>query len=186
MIGTGCADERAAAGIYLWDRAIVDCMPAPAVFDRELALAEELFAAIGQLRRQTRRQAGRPWPVDTVSGAQIELIRLVRRQPGASVAEAAAELGLAANAVSTLVGQLVTTGVLQRTPDPKDRRVARLALTATAQRRVDRWRDQRAALLAEALAGLSRDDRAALRRAAGIMTRLSADLADGRGTEQHA
>jgi DNA-binding MarR family transcriptional regulator len=124
--------------------------------------------------------------VATVSGAQIELIRLLRRRPETSVAEAAAELGLAANTVSTLVGQLVTAGVLQRTPDPDDRRVARLALTAAAQRRVERWRDQRAALLAEALAGLSRDDRAALRRAAGIMTRLSADLLDGRGAEQHA
>ncbi|MDT4945764.1 MAG: hypothetical protein QOH14_2497 [Pseudonocardiales bacterium] len=161
-------------------------MPARTGSDPELALAEELFAAIGQLRRQTRRQAGRPWPVATVSGAQIELIRLLRRRPETSVAEAAAELGLAANTVSTLVGQLVTAGVLQRTPDPDDRRVARLALTAAAQRRVERWRDQRATLLAEALAGLSRDDRAALRRAAGIMTRLSADLLDGRGAEQHA
>ena len=169
-------------------------MPARTESDPDVALAEELFAAIGQLRRHTRRQAGRPWPVATVSGAQIELIRLVRRQPGTSVAEAAAELGLAANTVSTLVGQLVTAGVLQRTPDPSDRRVARLALTATAQRRVERWRDQRATLLADALAGLSRDDRAALRRAAGIMARLSAELpgargADmpvARGAEQHA
>jgi DNA-binding MarR family transcriptional regulator len=156
------------------------------VADPDLALAEELFSAIGQLRRQTRRHAGRPWPVDTVSGAQIELIRLVRRKPGTSVAEAAAELGLAANTVSTLVGQLVTAGVLQRKPDPNDRRVARLVLTARAQRRVDRWRDQRAAVLAESLAGLSRDDQEALRRAAGIMMRLSADMTDGRGTEQHA
>jgi DNA-binding MarR family transcriptional regulator len=158
----------------------------PAVPDPNLALAEELFAAVGQLRRQSRRQAGRPWPVATASGAQIELIRLVRRQPGTSVAEAAAELGLAANTVSTLVGQLVTAGVLQRTPDPDDRRVARLALTATAKRRVDRWRDQRAAVLANALAALSRDDREALRRAAGIMARLSAALPDGRGRNQHA
>jgi DNA-binding MarR family transcriptional regulator len=165
----------------------VDGMTAsPTVSDPDLILAEELFAAIGQLRRQTRRHAGRPWPIATVSGAQIELIRLVRRQPGTSVAEAAAELGLAANTVSTLVGQLVTAGVLQRAPDPNDRRVARLALTATAQRRVDRWHDQRAAVLAEALAGLSRNDRAALRQAAGIMTRLSADLPDGRRSDQHA
>jgi DNA-binding MarR family transcriptional regulator len=156
------------------------------VSDPDLALAEELFAAIGQLRRQVRRHAGRPWPVADVSGAQIELIRLVRRQPGTSVTDAAAELGLAANTVSTLVSQLVTAGVLKRKPDQNDRRVARLALTATAQRRVDRWRDQRDAVLAEALAGLSRDDRAALGRAAGIMARLSADLPDGGETEHHA
>jgi DNA-binding MarR family transcriptional regulator len=160
--------------------------PATPVSDPDLALAEELFAAIDQLRRTARRHAGRPWPIATVSGAQIELIRLVRRHPGTSVAEAATELALAANTVSTMVGQLVTAGVLKRTPDPEDRRVARLALAATAQRRFDRWRDQRAAVLADALAGLSRDDRAALHRAAGIMARLSADLPDGRGAEQHA
>ncbi|MDQ1732740.1 MAG: hypothetical protein QOK10_2899 [Pseudonocardiales bacterium] len=158
----------------------------PTASDPELALAEELFAAIGQLRRQARRQAGRPWPLAAVSGAQVELIRLVRRQPGASVAETAAELGLAPNTVSTLVGQLVTAGVLERTPDPNDRRVARLSLTPTAQRRVERWRDQRGAALAQALSGLSREDRTVLRRAVGIMARLSAALPDGRGVEQHA
>ncbi|MDT4893090.1 MAG: hypothetical protein QOE97_2125 [Pseudonocardiales bacterium] len=160
--------------------------PSTPVPDPDLALAEDLFAAIGQLRRKARHHAGRPWPVTTVSGAQIELIRLVRRHPGTSVAEAATELALAANTVSTMVGQLVTAGVLTRTPDPDDRRVARLALTGTARRRFDRWRDQRAAVVAEALAGLSRDDRAALRRAAGILARLSADLPDARGAEQHA
>ena len=152
----------------------------------QLALAEELFTAMGQLRRQTRRHAGRPWPIDTVSGAQVDLIRLVRRRPGTSVAEAAEVLGLAANTVSTLVGQLVTADVLERTPDPNDRRVARLSLTAPAQRRVDRWRDQRAALLASALGALSADDRAVLKRAAGIMGRLSADLPDGHGAAPDA
>ncbi|HEY3715409.1 MAG TPA: MarR family transcriptional regulator [Jatrophihabitantaceae bacterium] len=152
----------------------------------QLALAEELFTAMGQLRRQARRHAGRPWPVDTVSGAQVDLIRLVRRRPATSVAEAAEVLGLAANTVSTLVSQLVTAGVLERTPDPNDRRVARLALTATAQRRVDRWRDQRAAVLASALGSLSADDRTTLRQAAGILGRLSAGLPNGRGAAPDA
>jgi DNA-binding MarR family transcriptional regulator len=141
-----------------------------------VALAEELFAAVGQLRRHGRRLGGGPFPAGTLSGAQVELVRLVRRQPGLSVAEAAAQLALAPNTVSTLVGQLCDAQVLARVADPQDRRVARLALTAPAQARVERWRDQRASATAAAIADLDAPDRAALARAVPIVARLAATL----------
>ena len=142
----------------------------------DLVLADSLLTAVGQLRRQGRRLAGGPFPVATLSGAQIELVRLVRRRPGLSVAEAAAALGLAPNTVSTLVGQLAETDVLERVSDPQDRRVARLTLTAHAKERVERWRDQRASATATAIAGLEPSQRAELERAIPIITRLAAAL----------
>lgn len=145
-----------------------------------LELADELLAAVGSLRRQARRSAGRPWPAELVSGAQSELVRLVRRQPGISVAEAATELGLAANTVSTLVRQLVESGLLVRAADSQDRRVARLRLTDRARGRVEHWREQRASAVARAVARLPADDRAALAAAAPVLSRLAALMAQER------
>lgn len=153
------------------------------VSQADVLLAEQVFDAIGVLRRQARRLAGRPWPIEAVSGAQVELVRLVRRKPGTSVADAAAELGLAPNTVSTLVRQLTDTGLLRRTPDADDRRVARLRLTASAQRRVEVWRDRRAALAAEAIATLPRADRSVLEKAVPVLAELAAALRSDPGEE---
>ncbi|MEU4191588.1 MarR family transcriptional regulator [Kribbella sp. NPDC026611] len=139
-----------------------------------MELAEELLAAVGLVRRHLRRSVGRPFPL---TDSQAELIRLVRRNPGVSVAEAAAELGLVANTVSTLVGQLTERGLLLRTPDPSDRRVARLSLTEPARQQVDAWRDRRAALVNEALDGLGPDDRDAVRAALPVLGVLAERLA---------
>jgi DNA-binding MarR family transcriptional regulator len=100
--------------------------------------AGALFAAGGPPRRQGRRLGGGPWPAGMLSGAQIEVVRLVRRRPGLSVAEAAAQLALAPNTVSTLVGQLADAHVLARVADPQDRRIARLVLTAPARAALER------------------------------------------------
>jgi DNA-binding MarR family transcriptional regulator len=142
----------------------------------DLVLADDLFAAVGQLRRHGRRLGGGPFPAGTLSGAQVELVRLVRRRPGLSVAEAAAELALAPNTVSTLVGQLAEADVLIRVTDPRDRRVARLTLTMPVRERVERWRDQRASATAGAIAELEASERAELERAVPIIARLAAAI----------
>jgi DNA-binding MarR family transcriptional regulator len=142
-------------------------------------LAEELLAAIGLLRRHVHRVAGRPWPLSSLTSSQSELLRLVHRAPGISVAEAAAELGLVPNTVSTLVGQLTEQGLLRRAPDQRDRRVARLTLTDLARRQINAWRDRRAALITRVLDGLDPADldalRAALPALTGIAERLRSD-----------
>ena len=140
-------------------------------------LAEELASVLGNLRRQTRRNIGRPWPVETLSGAQIELMRLIRRQPGISVAEAAAELGLAPNSVSTLVRRLATQLLIVREPDRSDRRVARLTLTDAARRRAEDWLDRRATLFAAVLGRLDPDDRRAVAEAVPVLRRIADDFA---------
>jgi DNA-binding MarR family transcriptional regulator len=151
--------------------------PAERLSGAHLQLAEQLFEALGSVRRQVRRTAGRPWP-SPLSGSQIELVRLVRRFPGGTVSEAAEALGLAGNTVSTLVRQLTDAGVLRREPDPADRRVARLHVTAAARTRIEGWRDRRAELAADALGSLDDDDRRALAGAVPALTRLVAALQD--------
>lgn len=144
----------------------------------DAALAEQLFDVVGLLRRQARRLAGRPWPIEALSGSQVELVRLVRRRPMVSVAEAAAELGVAPNTVSTLVRHLTEAGLLWRTRDDRDRRVARLRLTPAAQRRAEEWRDRRATLVSAAIGELSAPGRAAIEDAIPVIAELAASLHD--------
>lgn len=139
-------------------------------------LAEELLETLGLIRRHTRRRVGRPSPMRALTQAQIEVVRVVRRQPGISVACAAAEIGVAANTVSTLVGSLVQTGMLRREPDPKDRRVARLRLTETARQRVERWRDERVAAVTGALVALDDAERRSIGDALPALSRLAERL----------
>lgn len=139
-------------------------------------LADDLYDVIGLLRRRSRRIVGAPLPELALSGAQLELLRVVRRNPGITVAQAARVLGLAANTVSTLVGQLLGLGVLVRERDASDRRVARLDLTPSARAGLEQWRDRRAQSTAVALAGLPAADRARLAAALPTIARIAADL----------
>src|SRR6185295_7527411 len=110
---------------------------------REEALAAELTTAWGGVRRRLRRSARAAVGGEPLTGAQIELLRLVETQPGVGVRDAAAALHLAPNTVSTLVRGLVGDDLLTRTADAADGRAAHLALTPVARRRLRRWRDER-------------------------------------------
>lgn len=134
-------------------------------------LAQSLLDSMAAIRRTARRVARRPALLSGLTGSQLELVRAVRRRPGISVADAAQELRLAPNTVSTLVGQLTDAGIVVRTPDRDDRRVARLALDPAAARTVAGWFDRRAEAVASVLAQLSPGD---LRRLSSAQPVLSA------------
>ena len=65
-----------------------------------------------------------------------------------SVADAAHELRLAPNTVSTLVGKLTAAGLLDRGRSASDGRSVRLAVTDKARHRMASWRDLRAEIAA--------------------------------------
>jgi DNA-binding MarR family transcriptional regulator len=150
-------------------------MPAPTAPAKD-TLAAELTAAWGGVRRRLRRGARAAAGGEPLTGSQVELLRLVEGQPGVGVRDAAAALHLAPNTVSTLVGDLVAAGLLERRPHPVDRRAARLALTAAATERLQRRRDERNRMLTAALAELDAGDVAALRSSVPALERLLAVL----------
>ncbi len=143
-----------------------------------LALATELLAAVSAIRRIARRQARLAWPDDPLPAAQGELLRLAAARPGLSVADAAHELRLAPNTVSTLVGRLAEAGLLERTRAVSDGRSVRLSVTGQATRRIAGWRDLRADLGARALEALPATDRQALADALPALLRFAAQLED--------
>ncbi len=137
------------------------------------AAAADLFAAISVIRRTARRTARQAWAQQPLPPAQSELLRLAAARPGITVADAAQELRLAPNTVSTLVGRLTDAGLLSRGRDPQDARTARLTVTDQATKRIAEFRDLRADLAGQALARLAPPDRQALAAAAPALLRLA-------------
>ncbi len=131
---------------------------------------------MASIRRTSRRHAERPIELSTLTGAQLELLKLVRRRPGVSIADAAQELRLASNTVSTLVRQLTEEGMMLRRVHGSDRRVAQLELSADIRRKVDAWRDRRVLALGDAVGLLSRQDQRALVEAVPVLATLAERL----------
>lgn len=137
-----------------------------------LAVADQLISTIARIRRAGRRQ-GRPSELRELTGAQLELLRLVGRQPGVSVAVAARELRLAANTVSTLVGRLTDAGLLVRSVSDSDRRIAMLDLSAGIREQIDAWRDRRVVSLAAAVGDLGADEQRGFADAVALVERVA-------------
>ncbi|MEU3615742.1 MarR family transcriptional regulator [Streptomyces sp. NPDC006872] len=137
---------------------------------------EELADALVGVQRLLRRRLRAGLTVPRLRGAEVELLRLVETRPGIGVSEAAKELYLAGNSVSTLVNQLVKDGYLVREQDPADRRAARLLLTEAAETRLRAWQTRRAELVGRHVARLDAADREALRAALPALRALAVDL----------
>ncbi|MET8286928.1 MarR family winged helix-turn-helix transcriptional regulator [Streptomyces sp. NPDC048448] len=136
------------------------------------ALADTLAGVQRLIRRRLRGGMTAP----RLRGAEVDLLRLVMARPGIGVSEAAKELYLAGNSVSTLVNQLARDGYLIRETDPADRRAARLMPTPAADARLRDWRERRAALVRNQVARLDEADRAALEAALPALRELAANL----------
>ncbi|MFD5573137.1 MarR family winged helix-turn-helix transcriptional regulator [Streptomyces cadmiisoli] len=143
--------------------------------DRE-TFPEELADTLVGVQRLIRRRLRGEMPDPPLRGAEVELLRLVANRPGIGISDAARELFLAGNSVSTLVNQLVRQGYLLRETDPADRRAARLLPTRAAEARLGEWQRRRAALVRRQVAGLDEADREALGAALPALRRLAAGL----------
>jgi DNA-binding MarR family transcriptional regulator len=146
------------------------------VKDLSVGEAGELLAAISAVRRSARRAVRQAWHTQPLPPAQGELLRLVAGRPGMTVAEAAAELRLAPNTVSTLVGKLAVQDLLSRERGATDARSVSLTVTARARQRIASWRDLRAELAQQAMTRMTADDLRALTDAMPALRRLAQQL----------
>ncbi|MFF4836100.1 MarR family winged helix-turn-helix transcriptional regulator [Streptomyces sp. NPDC001315] len=137
---------------------------------------QELADALVGVQRLMRRRLRAGLTVPRMRGAEVELLRLVETRPGIGVSDAAKELYLAGNSVSTLVNQLVRDGYLIRETDPADRRAARLLLTEAAEARLRAWQERRADLVRRHVSRLDETDREALRAAVPALRKLAVTL----------
>jgi DNA-binding MarR family transcriptional regulator len=137
------------------------------------AEAAELLAAVGVIRRVARRAVRNSADAEPLPPARSELLRLTARRPGLSVAEAARELRLAPNSVSTMVSQLAADGLLMREHPAGDARQVRLVVTSKGAARISQWRDVRAEVTGRALEALGDADRESIRAAIPALARLA-------------
>ena len=140
------------------------------------AEATGLLMALGGIRRVARRAVSSSALAAALPPARSELLRLAARRPGISVAEAAQELRLAPNSVSTMVSQLVADGLLARGRAVTDGRSVRLTVTDEGAARVAQWRDIRAELAGRALERLPAADRQAISAAVPALARLAEEM----------
>ncbi len=138
----------------------------------------QLLDALGAVRRVARRAVRSSAHAQALPPARGELLRLAARRPGIGVAEAAAELRLAPNSVSTMVSKLTEDGLLSRDRGATDGRSVRLTVTEAGAARIEQWRDIRADLTGRAIERLPPGDRQAIVAAIPALTRLASLMED--------
>jgi DNA-binding MarR family transcriptional regulator len=131
-------------------------------------LADDLRRVLLRLARELRRETEQLG----VTARQVTLLWLVKRSPGLSLAQLAAEEGISPPALSGHVDRLERAGLLERVRSSEDRRRVGLALTDEGVRLLRRVRARRTTWLAEHLQALEPSELAAIETAIPALQRL--------------
>lgn len=133
----------------------------------EAELAARLRLAVTRLARRLRRYADAG-----ATPSQLSALATVARLGPLTLGDLSAAERVKPPTMTRVVGSLEEMGLVTRTVDPSDRRVARVELTAAGERLMARSRSRKDAYLATRLRGVSRSERQTLEAAAGILERL--------------
>jgi DNA-binding MarR family transcriptional regulator len=131
-------------------------------------LADGLRPVLLRLSRELRRETEGLG----VTSRQVTLLWLIRRNPGLSLRELAAEERISAPALSGHVDQLERAGLLERVRSADDRRRVGLALTPEGARLLRRLRARRTTWLAKRLQSLEPQELAAIEAALEPLRKL--------------
>lgn len=134
--------------------------------------AWEFTGVVTRLRRVLRTGVRGEFPWESLPMAQVEILQRLGDEPGLRISDLAARQRLATNTVSNLVQQLVTAGLVERGPDPADRRVATVSLTDAGHAQLRTWLAAHERRLGIALDSLDRDDRRVIIASLGPLARL--------------
>jgi DNA-binding MarR family transcriptional regulator len=140
--------------------------PQTSLEEQAAQIASELRVVLGHLIRRLRTEHRFPFSQATVLG------RLDREGPR-SVSELAAAERIRPQSMAQTVGELEAEGLVQRRPDPHDRRRALVALTPRGAAALAADRRQREGWLARAIELLAPEEQALLRDAAELLRRLA-------------
>jgi DNA-binding MarR family transcriptional regulator len=129
-------------------------------------LASDLRVVLGQLIRRLRSENVFPLNQAAVLG------RLDREGP-CSVSDLAAAERVRPQSMAQTVGDLEAEAMVERNPDPDDRRRALVVLTVAGKARIEADRAAREGWLVKALEELPEADRDTVERAVEILRRLA-------------
>jgi len=134
-------------------------------------VADELRPVLLRLARELRKETEQLG----VTARQATLLWLVKRSPGLSLAELAAEEGISPPALSGHVDRLERAGLLERVRSSEDRRRVGLRLTEEGARLLRRIRARRTTWLTERLGALDPAELEAIEEAVPALQRLLGD-----------
>ncbi|WP_442544897.1 MarR family winged helix-turn-helix transcriptional regulator [Arthrobacter sp. KN11-1C] len=138
--------------------------------------AWSLTGVIARLRRVLRSSVRQEFPWESLPMAQVEVMQRLAEEPGMGVSALADRQRLATNTVSNLVQQMVTAGLVERTPRPGDRRAANLSLTQSGTEILAAWQAANDRRLGQALERLPESYRNAIENAVPALAALAALL----------
>jgi DNA-binding MarR family transcriptional regulator len=127
-----------------------------------------VFLRLARALRKESEQLG-------VTPRQATLLWLVKRNPGLSLAELAAEEGISPPALSGHVDRLERAGLIERVRSPEDRRRVGLRLTEEGTRLLRRIRARRTTWLTERLRALEPAELEAIEEAVPALRKLLGD-----------
>lgn len=131
-------------------------------------LASRLRLVVARLNRQLRRQADIDLPP-----TRLAHLSTIEREGPLTLGELATAEGVAPATVTKVVNHLETLGFAERVPDPADKRVTRVHVTAEGARQLHATRTRKTAWLARQLADLDTCDAAALVDAISVLESLA-------------
>jgi DNA-binding MarR family transcriptional regulator len=134
-------------------------------------VADDLRPVLLRLARELRKETEQLG----VTARQATLLWLVKRSPGLSLAELAAEEGISPPALSGHVDRLERVGLLERVRSTEDRRRVGLRLTDDGVKLMRRIRARRTTWLAERLRGIEPAELTAIDAAIPALQRLLGD-----------
>ena len=142
----------------------------------DVTLSPELVAAdlrpvVLRLARGLRKETEQVG----ITARQATLLWLIRRSPGLSLAELAAEEDISPPALSGHVDRLEAAGLVERIRSGKDRRRVGLRLTESGSELLRRVRARRTTWLAERMGSLTPDELEAIETALPALHRLLGD-----------
>ena len=133
----------------------------------EAELASRLRLTVTRLARRLRTQLP-----GELSPSQLATLASVERLGPLTLGELSSVERVKPPTMTKIVACLEEQGLVSRTVDQSDRRVARVEATASGLAFLHDSRQQKDAYLAQRLRGLSDDERTVLEQAAGVLERI--------------
>lgn len=139
----------------------------------ETESAARIADLLTRTNRRLRRASGPQLDASGVTPSQLRVLRLlIGAGEPLRVSELARRLDVIPRSATSVVDLLESRGLVERRPDPADRRATLVALTPSGEGLIGKLRQHRTAGLAELLGRLTKDERAELIR---LLTILTAD-----------
>jgi DNA-binding MarR family transcriptional regulator len=153
-----------------------DCVPTSNYLLDDVDAATEVAVRLRGVVARVDRLLARELVGSDLTRTQVSILFALVRRGEHRLGDLAEREGVNPTMLSRVVAALEAAGLVQRLPDPQDRRAALVAATAAGARLYERLQRERASLIAEYVTGLSPSDAHRLTEALPVLEGLADHL----------